>query len=83
MTSEDRLIADFHDTGMTVGPHPLRYHREDLRRKGVVTAIGVASFARWNAGAGCRVVIARQRPGPRKDLCFSAWKTKRGSRTRS
>ena len=46
MTSEDRLVADFHNTGMTVGPHPLRYHREDLRRQGVVTGDGVASYAR-------------------------------------
>ena len=70
MTSEDRLVADFHNTGMTVGPHPLRYHREDLRRQGVVTAI---ELHRMRNGAPVRVagsVIARQRPGTAKGFVF-------------
>ena len=32
MTAEERLVADFHGTGLTVGPHPLAYRRQDLRR---------------------------------------------------
>ncbi len=28
MTTEERLVADFRGTGMTVGPHPLAFHRE-------------------------------------------------------
>ncbi|HEX3118564.1 MAG TPA: error-prone DNA polymerase [Candidatus Acidoferrum sp.] len=70
MTSEDRLVADFHNTGMTVGPHPLRYHREDLRRQGVVTAI---ELHRMRNGTPVRVagsVIARQRPGTAKGFVF-------------
>jgi error-prone DNA polymerase len=70
MTSEDRLVADFHNTGMTVGPHPLRYHREDLRRQGVVTAI---ELHRMRDGTPVRVagsVIARQRPGTAKGFVF-------------
>jgi len=70
MTAEDRLVADFHNTGMTVGPHPLRYHREDLRRQGVVTAI---ELHRLRDGTPVRVagsVIARQRPGTAKGFVF-------------
>jgi error-prone DNA polymerase len=70
MTSEDRLVADFHNTGMTVGPHPLRYHREDLRRQGVVTAM---ELRRLRDGTPVRVagsVIARQRPGTAKGFVF-------------
>ncbi len=70
MTSEDRLVADFHNTGMTVGPHPLRYHREDLRKQGVVTAI---ELHRMRDGTPVRVagsVIARQRPGTAKGFVF-------------
>jgi error-prone DNA polymerase len=70
MTSEDRLVADFHNTGMTVGPHPLRYHREDLRRQGVATAI---ELHRMRDGTPVRVagsVIARQRPGTAKGFVF-------------
>ncbi len=32
MTQEERLVADFHGTGLTVGPHPLAYRRAELRR---------------------------------------------------
>jgi error-prone DNA polymerase len=70
MTSEDRLVADFHNTGMTVGPHPLRYHREDLRRQGVFTAI---ELRRLRDGTPVKVagsVIARQRPGTAKGFVF-------------
>ncbi|HEX4379291.1 MAG TPA: error-prone DNA polymerase [Candidatus Acidoferrum sp.] len=70
MSSEDRLVADFHNTGMTVGPHPLRYHRDDLRRQGVVTAI---ELRRLRDGTPVRVagsVIARQRPGTAKGFVF-------------
>jgi error-prone DNA polymerase len=70
MTAENRLVADFHNTGMTVGPHPLSYHREQLRKEGVLTA---ADLQRLGDGAPVRVagsVIARQRPGTAKGFVF-------------
>ena len=30
MSAEERLVADFRGTGMTVGPHPMAYHRARL-----------------------------------------------------
>src|SRR5262249_21732511 len=39
MSAEDRLVADFRNTGMTVGPHPLSYHREQFKRDGILAAI--------------------------------------------
>ena len=42
MTSEERLVADFRGTGMTVGPHPLAYHRAELRRQGIRSAVELA-----------------------------------------
>jgi len=39
MTAEDRLVADFRNTGMTVGPHPLSYHREQFKREGILSAM--------------------------------------------
>src|SRR4029077_3998230 len=38
MTPEARLISDFRNTGLTVGPHPMSYHRENLRRAGILSA---------------------------------------------
>src|SRR4029077_2786354 len=41
MTPEARLVSDFRNMGMTVGPHPMSYHRENLRRQGVLSARGL------------------------------------------
>jgi error-prone DNA polymerase len=70
MTSEERLVADFRGTGMTVGPHPLAYHRAELRRQGIRSAV---ELARLPDGMHVRVagaVIARQRPGTAKGFVF-------------
>jgi error-prone DNA polymerase len=70
MTPEERLVADFRGTGMTVGPHPLAYHRAELKRKGIRSAI---ELTRLPDGMHVRVagaVIARQRPGTAKGFVF-------------
>jgi error-prone DNA polymerase len=70
MTPEARLISDFRNTGMTVGPHPMSYHRENLRRQGILSARDLHHVA---DGAKVRVagaVIARQRPGTAKGFVF-------------
>jgi error-prone DNA polymerase len=70
MTPEERFVADFHGTGLTVGPHPMAYRRADLRRAHVLSAkeltqVPNGSYVRT---AGC--VIARQRPGTAKGFVF-------------
>ena len=70
MSAEDRLVADFRNTGMTVGPHPLSYHRPQLKREGVLSA---ADLHHLRDGVEVRVagsVIARQRPGTAKGFVF-------------
>jgi error-prone DNA polymerase len=70
MTAEDRLVADFRNTGMTVGPHPLSYHRQELKREGILSA---RDLHHLSDGAQVRVagsVIARQRPGTAKGFVF-------------
>ena len=70
MTVEERLAADFHGTGVTVGPHPMAYHRNALSRMGIVCARDLEKFqhGRKTRIAGC--VIARQRPGTAKGFVF-------------
>jgi error-prone DNA polymerase len=70
MTAEERLVADFLGTGMTVGPHPLAYHRAALRQAGVRAASELPRLAdgTWVRVAGA--VIARQRPGTAKGFVF-------------
>jgi error-prone DNA polymerase len=38
MTTKERLVADFRSTGLTMGPHPMAYHRAEMNRAGVVRA---------------------------------------------
>ena len=70
MEVEERLMADFHGTGLTVGPHPMAYRRERLRQMGVVSASELRKLPhnRTAVAAGC--VITRQRPGTAKGLIF-------------
>src|SRR5271157_3605471 len=70
MTPEERLVADFHGTGLTVGPHPMAYRRAWLTAMGIRRASelrDLPSGRRLRIG-GC--VITRQRPGTAKGFVF-------------
>ncbi|HYH00311.1 MAG TPA: error-prone DNA polymerase [Terriglobales bacterium] len=70
MTPEERLVADFHGTGLTVGSHPMAYRRAELNRLRIRRACELASIpnGRRVRIAGC--VIARQRPGTASGFVF-------------
>jgi error-prone DNA polymerase len=70
MNAEERLVADFHGTGMTVGPHPMAYHRARMKALGVHQASDLKHIpnGRLLRIGGC--VIARQRPGTAKGFVF-------------
>ena len=70
MTQEERLIADFHGTGLTVGPHPLAYRRGELRHARILSAQELTQVAqgRFVRTAGC--VIAGSVLEPRRALSF-------------
>jgi error-prone DNA polymerase len=70
MTPEERLVADFHGTGLTVGPHPMAYRRAEMQALGISPACSlkaIPSGRRLRIG-GC--VITRQRPGTAKGFLF-------------
>jgi len=70
MNHEERLVADFHGTGLTVGPHPMAYRRAWLNAMGIRRASelrDLPSGKRLRIG-GC--VIVRQRPGTAKGFVF-------------
>jgi error-prone DNA polymerase len=68
MTPSERLNADFRGTHLTIGRHPMSFHRDRLNQLGVVPANRVSSVpnGRFTRIAGC--VICRQRPGTAKGL---------------
>jgi error-prone DNA polymerase len=70
MTAEERLVADYDGTGLTLGPHPMAFRRGRLLRMGVSRAGDLAAFRHgaWVKVAGA--VVVRQRPGTAKGFVF-------------
>ncbi|MDX6732522.1 MAG: error-prone polymerase [Baekduia sp.] len=66
----DAMIADYSTTGLTTAEHPLGLLRPELKAKGMVTN---GDLSRMRHGAAVRLgglVVARQRPGTAKGVCF-------------
>jgi error-prone DNA polymerase len=70
MSDDERLVADFRGTGLTVGPHPMAYRRAELNALGVKRASELEKLphGKFVRAAGC--VIARQRPGTANGFVF-------------
>ena len=70
MNNEERLVADFRGTGLTVGPHPMAYHRARMDALDIYKASELSRVPNGRRArvAGC--VIARQRPGTAKGFLF-------------
>jgi error-prone DNA polymerase len=70
MTPKERLFADFHGTGLTVGPHPLAQYRAQLAQQGVLPASHLRELADEKLVSVAGAVIVRQRPGTAKGFVF-------------
>jgi error-prone DNA polymerase len=70
MSPLDRTLADYKNSGLTVGPHIMKHLRDELARDGVWRASDLkrARDGQWAKIAG--LVIVRQRPGTAKGFCF-------------
>jgi error-prone DNA polymerase len=70
MTPGERLVADYEGTGLSLGPHPMEFHRARLRAMKVLRAADLAlvPHGAWVRVAGA--VIVRQRPGTAKGFVF-------------
>jgi error-prone DNA polymerase len=78
MTTEERLVADYSGTGLTVGRHPMAYRREDFRRQRILSAqdLQIHPDGAYVRAGGC--VIARQRPGTAKGFIFLSMEDETG-----
>jgi error-prone DNA polymerase len=70
MDIEERLIADYHGTGLTVGPHPMAYRRKEMRKLGIKSAAELKNMPHGKPATVGGCVITRQRPGTAKGLIF-------------
>jgi len=78
MDIEERLVADYAGTGLTVDKHPMYRRRPELQRQGVLTAeeLRHSKDGEFVRAAGC--VIARQRPGTAKGFIFISMEDETG-----
>ena len=78
MNVEERLVADYAGTGLTVGKHPMHYRRSELRRCNILSAeeLRTRRNGEFVRVAGC--VIARQRPGTAKGFIFISMEDETG-----
>jgi error-prone DNA polymerase len=70
MSDEERLMADFRGTGLTVGRHPMAYRRAEMKALGVLSALEVRRAPHGKSVRVAGGVIARQRPGTAKGFLF-------------
>jgi error-prone DNA polymerase len=70
MSASERLNSDFRQTRLTIGKHPMAFHRRKLDALGVTPAaqLKFVRNGRVVRIAGC--IICRQRPGTAKGLLF-------------
>jgi error-prone DNA polymerase len=70
MTDHQRTYADFSNSGLTIGKHPMAHYRQQMRALGAMEAASVKTQrdGMLLTVAGC--VITRQRPGTAKGFVF-------------
>jgi error-prone DNA polymerase len=70
MTRPERMDADFRGTGLTIGRHPVAYHRAELNKLGACRAIDMQQMRNGSLISVGGWVIVRQRPGTAKGFVF-------------
>jgi error-prone DNA polymerase len=78
MNAEERLVADYAGTELTIDKHPMYYRRAELLRQGIRSAeeLRTCSDGELVQTAGC--VVARQRPGTAKGYIFLSMEDETG-----
>jgi len=78
MTAPERLNADFRRTHLTIGPHPMSFHRQRLNELGIVPAMALKTMRNGVLVKTAGAVICRQRPGTAKGLVFLSMEDETG-----
>jgi len=78
MNTEERLTADYHGTGLTIGKHPMAYRRAEMNALRVTPAIDLAKVPNGRLVRIAGSVIVRQRPGTAKGFVFLSMEDETG-----
>ncbi len=78
MDTDERLVADYAGTGLSIDKHPMYHRRRELQAMGVLSSIDLQNCrsGMYVRTAGC--VIARQRPGTAKGFIFLSMQDETG-----
>ena len=78
MQVEERLVADYAGTGLTVGHHPMAYRRAELQKMGILSANELRQHPDGAYVCAAGAVIARQRPGTALGFIFLSMEDETG-----
>jgi error-prone DNA polymerase len=78
MSTQERLVADYSGSGLTVGPHPMAFERERLRTLRVRSAAELREGHNGSFVRAAGSVIARQRPGTAMGFIFLSMEDETG-----
>ncbi|MEE8161344.1 MAG: error-prone DNA polymerase, partial [Acidobacteriota bacterium] len=78
MSDQERLIADYGGTGLSIGPHPMALQRPKLARLGVLPASQLSSVPDGKRVRVVGGVIARQRPQTARGFLFMSLEDETG-----
>jgi error-prone DNA polymerase len=70
MEAEERLVSDYYGTGLTTGPHPMFYRREEMQYLNIKSAAELRETRHGTKATVAGAVITRQRPGTASGLIF-------------
>jgi error-prone DNA polymerase len=70
MNAMERLEADFMNSGLSIGAHPMRFHRAMLERMNIIPAAQVRGLPDGRRVRVAGAVICRQQPGTAKGFVF-------------
>ena len=78
MNTDERLVADYAGTGLTVDRHPMYYRRQELQGEHVLTAHELKTGRDGDYVRTAGFIIARQRPGTAKGFIFLSMEDETG-----
>ncbi|MGA2194899.1 MAG: error-prone DNA polymerase [Bryobacteraceae bacterium] len=78
MNTDERLYADYHGTGLTIGKHPMAYRRTEMNALRVTRAIDLAKVPNGRFVRIAGSVVVRQRPGTAKGFVFLSMEDETG-----
>ncbi len=78
MNTDERLYADYHGTGLTIGKHPMAYRRPEMNALRVTRAIDLAHVPNGRVVRIAGSVVVRQRPGTAKGFVFLSMEDETG-----